>query len=258
MINASIISNQDTYSGIYSIVNLKNNKFYIGSSKNVYKRTKYEHKRFLELNKHPNIHLQRAFNKDSKYFIYIIIEKVDDIEKLLEREQFWIDELNACKDGYNLSPTAQNTSGFKMPIEAIQSGVEKRQKAIVQLSKDGKFINQWKNIKVAQDETGIKGNHISSCCQRKRRSCNGFVWVYLEDYENKEFNFDSFILNEDKPRNPFNPLKVNQYDLDGNLIAKWNSSKEAAKELSIDYKGISACASGKRTRYLKFIWKYAE
>jgi group I intron endonuclease len=257
MINASIISKQDTHSGIYAIVNLKNNKFYIGSTKNLYKRTKYEHKRLLDINKHPNVYLQRAYNKDSKYFIYLSIEKVN-IDRLLEREQFWIDDLNACVDGYNLSPTASSTTGFKMPREAIQLGVKKRQRAVAQFSKEGILINKWESIKIAQDSLEIKGNHIVNCCKKKVKSCHGFVWMYLEDYEKEDFNFDSFTFTEEKPKRTFKSRKVSQYDLKGNLIKTWTSGKDAAKELSLDYKGISGNASGGRKTYAKFIWKYEE
>jgi group I intron endonuclease len=257
MINTSIISKQDTYSGIYAIVNLKNNKFYIGSSKNLYKRTQHEHKRSLDLNKHPNVYLQRAYNKDSKYFIFIVLEKVN-IDNLLEREQSWIDELNACEDGYNLSPTANSTTGFKMPKEAIKSGLEKRQKAVVQLSLNGEFIAIHKNIKEAQESLGNKGKHISQCCKGTRISCNGFMWVYLTDYESEEFNIKN-LSRKPKKRNRYTgSKKVIQYDIQGNLIKYWNSGSEAADALSLNYKGISGCASGGRKTYAKFIWKYAD
>lgn len=32
---------------------------------------------------------------------------------LLEREQYWIDTLNACKNGYNIAPTAGSSLGIK-------------------------------------------------------------------------------------------------------------------------------------------------
>ena len=48
--------------GIYKITNNINNKFYIGSSKNITKRFK-EHKWRLKNNKHPNNKLQNSWNK---------------------------------------------------------------------------------------------------------------------------------------------------------------------------------------------------
>jgi predicted GIY-YIG superfamily endonuclease len=49
-------------SGVYEIKNTLNNKRYIGSSVNIQKRW-YAHKRMLNLNTHPNKHLQAAWNK---------------------------------------------------------------------------------------------------------------------------------------------------------------------------------------------------
>ena len=49
-------------SGIYKITNLVNDKFYIGSSKDLERRKK-EHFNHLRKNKHCNSHLQRSWNK---------------------------------------------------------------------------------------------------------------------------------------------------------------------------------------------------
>lgn len=56
-----------------------------------------------------------------------------------------------------------------------------------------------------------------------------------------------------------NPLskKVNQYDLDGNLIKIWDSIGLAAKELSLQDSKISAVCKYKRNKTGGFIWRYA-
>ena len=73
--------------GIYQIKNLKTDKVYIGSSKNIYKRWE-QHKKSLNQNKHHSPYLQRSWNKHgSDCFKFSIIEKVEDISLLLERER---------------------------------------------------------------------------------------------------------------------------------------------------------------------------
>ena len=47
---------------IYKIINIKNGKFYLGSSNNFKQRVK-RHKRDLKFNRHHNIYLQRIYNK---------------------------------------------------------------------------------------------------------------------------------------------------------------------------------------------------
>jgi hypothetical protein len=90
--------------GIYEILNTKNNKSYIGSSKNIDKRWK-EHKKMLKDNKHHSIKLQRSYNKvkDKNVFEYNIIEIVEDDSILHKREQYYIDKYDSFKNGYNCS-----------------------------------------------------------------------------------------------------------------------------------------------------------
>lgn len=78
--------------GIYKIENVKNKKCYIGSSYNI-KRRQYYHFSLLKRNKHPNKHLQHAYNfYGYEYFNFSIIEMCDQ-DSLINREQFWIDSL---------------------------------------------------------------------------------------------------------------------------------------------------------------------
>jgi group I intron endonuclease len=101
--------------GIYQIRNIINNKVYIGSSVNINKRFR-EHEIGLEKGIHYNKHLQRSWNEYKKdNFLFEILEKVKDKNLLLEREQYWmnIKDSSNIENGYNLSPTAGNTLGYK-------------------------------------------------------------------------------------------------------------------------------------------------
>ena len=93
--------------GIYKIVNTKNQKIYIGSSKNLDKRWD-EHRKNLLNNKHINIKLQRAWNKyGSDSFQFQIIEQCD-VSNLYDREQYYLDSLMPWKQnvGYNIGKNA--------------------------------------------------------------------------------------------------------------------------------------------------------
>ena len=52
--------------------------------------------------------------------------------------------------------------------------------------------------------------------------------------------------------------KVVQYDLNGNTIRRWDSMKEAAKELKIVPQSISKCCRGLRKTAKGYIWKYEQ
>jgi len=96
-------------SGIYQIVNLINNSKYIGSALKVSLRWN-RHKSDLRLVRHPNKHLQNAWNKyGEENFIFEIIEECEK-EKLIEREQFYLDTL---KPEYNKRMWARSNLGIK-------------------------------------------------------------------------------------------------------------------------------------------------
>jgi group I intron endonuclease len=106
-------------SGIYVITNEITKKFYVGSAKNIKKRN-ISHFYALRGNTHDNSLLQNAFNKyGEKSFQFTILEFCE-IDKLIEREQYYIDHLQSCNReiGYNLSPTANSTLGLKFSAES--------------------------------------------------------------------------------------------------------------------------------------------
>lgn len=91
-------------SGIYQIVNIINNKFYIGSAKNLYTRFS-QHLRELNKNRHRNSFLQRSWNKHGREaFRFEVLEFIEDWSKLRIIEQKYIDNTQCCKRhiGYNI------------------------------------------------------------------------------------------------------------------------------------------------------------
>lgn len=99
-------------SGVYSISSKHNGKVYIGSAINIGGRW-IEHRTHLRQNKHHNKHLQNHFNKyGEEDLIYSILEVVDDVKLLVEREQYYI---NSIENKFNILKTAYSTIGYKFP-----------------------------------------------------------------------------------------------------------------------------------------------
>jgi group I intron endonuclease len=99
--------------GIYKILNQTNGKIYIGSAVNLSTRWR-EHVWQLRRSIHSNRHLQSAWIKYGEdAFGFEVLEKVDDEEKLVEREQFYLDQLRPFDDriGYNICAIAYSTLG---------------------------------------------------------------------------------------------------------------------------------------------------
>lgn len=122
--------------GIYRIVNLVDNKCYVGQTHNFNYR-KGLHFSELRNDKHKNDHLQNAFNKyGEQNFVFEILERViidstlNIVEKrdiLVPYEQKWIDfyRSNDMTFGYNKSPSAGSTAGLKQSAEHIAKRVAK-------------------------------------------------------------------------------------------------------------------------------------
>lgn len=86
--------------GIYKIVNLINNKVYVGQTKEKFQRRFWLHRWQLRKRKHDNKHLQNAWNKYGEdNFIFEIIE-VLPIDEIDGREKYWIkyyrEQLEGC------------------------------------------------------------------------------------------------------------------------------------------------------------------
>jgi group I intron endonuclease len=100
-------------SGIYAIEHIPSNRMYIGSSHNMAVRIA-QHLNHLNSDKHHSKYLQNAWNKyPEDEFHAIVLEVVTSQSKLVEREQFWIDNYNSYRIGFNGRPTANNMFGME-------------------------------------------------------------------------------------------------------------------------------------------------
>ena len=88
--------------GIYGILNTRNEKIYVGQSRDIQSRKK-SHKYTLENGRHCNIHLQRAYNKDKEFFKFRILEECLS-NVLNEKEVVWINTFGGIdsNNNYNL------------------------------------------------------------------------------------------------------------------------------------------------------------
>lgn len=99
-------------SGIYKFQSVIDSRFYIGSSKNLYQRY-YDHNKQLSGNRHNNPYLQSFVNKHGLDSLRMEILALCEPKEMIEIEQKYIDTLDAINKGFNLSPCAQNTLGYR-------------------------------------------------------------------------------------------------------------------------------------------------
>jgi len=129
-------------SGIYVIQNNINGKCYIGSAKDIKDRWRI-HLNLLRRNEHHSILLQRSFNKyGEKAFNFEIISFINDLSKLIETEQIW---LNFFKPELNIAKIAGSRLGLKATDETRKK-----------MSESHKGLNSWNKGLKASNETKLK------------------------------------------------------------------------------------------------------
>jgi group I intron endonuclease len=193
-------------------------RFYIGSAV-VFSRRSYRHKSELKTGKHPNIKMQRHFSKYGiSDFKIEIVEIVTDVNRLLEREQYYIDALSPF---FNLSPTAGNALGVKHSEES------KRRRSIQR--KGMKYSEDAiKNMSIAQ--RGNKNNLGKRHTESAKQSIGS-----ASSLRNKSIN------------NPAYKGCVQVFK-DERLVGEYISASECAKQLSLRIPSISACLNGRRNK----------
>lgn len=191
---------------IYKIKNIINNNIYIGSTSNIKNRKKHHFTR-LKANKHCNIHLQRSWNKYGKdSFKFEVIENNIEDNKLIEREQYYIDNL---KPSYNMQKIAGGsalglkrskqtclnisnslkgkklTKEHRLKISIGRKGKylgreNKISKPIIQYDMNNNFIKEYESINMASIENNIIRTGINNCLNNRSKSSGGFIWKYKE------------------------------------------------------------------------------
>lgn len=152
--------------GIYKIINVVNNKFYVGSAVNLRKR-KTRHFSELRTGKHKNRHLLAAWNKyGEQAFVFVVIEEVEDRALLLDAENRWLKEhvgkdycynigTDATAPALGMSGELSPTWGYKhTEVAREQIGVHSRGRAHTPESRDK--IRQYLMGKPKSAETRAK------------------------------------------------------------------------------------------------------
>lgn len=255
-------------SGIYRIINIKNNKCYIGSAVNLKLRLQ---RHYHELNNktHDNIHLLRSYEKygkeNFKIEILEIFENIDYLN-LLNIEKEYIISFNSIEKGYN--QMLDNSSHFKNLNKSkkhIENNVNKQSKSVYAINiTTGLIEYEFKSISDASRFFCTSSSNISRVCKNELNYIKGFNFCYIEEYD-ENLNYKKpltrkGIKHSEKHRNKLKKSlqnkygkKVFKYDLNYNLIDVYPSMLEAErcnnlKKESLRYK------IDKQTPFEDFYW----
>jgi len=173
--------------GIYQILNIVNNKSYIGSSINCVNRLKI-HKSLLKHKKHNNHYLQNSYNKYKiDNFIFKILEICNENE-LLAKEQYYVDLLGA----YNITKEViRNIPSKESKLKHSQTKkrmhklglLSKTENPIIQYDLIGNKIKEWNSITEASKTLNIHPTTIIRVLNGTYKQGKGYIWRYLENIE---------------------------------------------------------------------------
>ena len=161
---------------VYIHKNLKNDKYYVGStSMNPKERWhsgwgyKNQPKMWADIQ-------NSDWNKD---WCHGILGKFENKKDALNYEAFLIAMLDTIENGYNTSSYSRGT--YKRSDEHRKHISEsKPKKPVIQFSKNGEFIAEYPSTREAEIQTGCNRGNICLCCKGKRKSSGGYIWKYKE------------------------------------------------------------------------------
>ena len=161
------------YEGLYQVSNF-------GRVKSLnYMHTGKEH--ILKLNKTKFGYLLVCLYKDGKKKWFAVhrlvastfIENPENLPCVNHRNEIKsdnrVENLEYCTTAYN------NSFGTR-----LKRASEHKCKKVLQYTKSGEFIREWKSIIEVNKELGYSTGNISSCCLKKLKSAYGYIWRHKE------------------------------------------------------------------------------
>lgn len=237
------------------IKNINNNKVYIGQSVNIENRWMH-HKSELNNNKHINDYLQNAWNKYGQdSFCFIVIEECLE-DELNDKEIYYINKYDSMNNGYNLCAGGNGIRGYKHTAEEIEKmRLIQNPKVVLQIDKELNIVNKWYGTAHAAKELGYSKRNIESCCKMiyGHKTAYNYYWFYEEDYKNEKIDWD-YYFSERKIN--YDGKQIVQKDLNGNVIATFQSIMDAHRTTKIGRQSIQHCLQGKRKTTKGFIFEY--
>jgi GIY-YIG catalytic domain/NUMOD1 domain len=257
--------------GIYKLINLKNNKSYVGSSNNLFRRLSQHCN--LNLNKSTLLRCRsRISSALLKYgpenFGLVILEFInfnnnelakDKRSKILSTEQFFIDLI---KPEYNLLSIAgslrkwtekelaekitkigpknvshRKNAKHRSDSKALMSENSTVKKTIHQYNSDGKYLTSYPSITAASLATGIPGNRIGKYADK-------IPAVLLKENMIINFTKKEKLENIQTIAKPGDTSKIIIYAYypNGSLFKIFSSITEAGKYFDMDHKKIQRWA----------------
>lgn len=143
------------------------------------------------------------------------------------------------------------------PQENLNHGLRNRRatlsssKTVYQYSLIGDFVKRWESGTYAQN-FGFESSSISACCLGKLKTHKGYLWDYKGPFEKNDIKTK---VTKAKTFKKTRFKKVVQFDLKGNKIKEFDSTREVAR-YGFNQSSVSRCCTGKYKQHMNFIWRF--
>lgn len=248
-------------SGIYKITNLINNKFYIGSSLDMYQRA-YTYKCLAKQNRIHNEHLQNSFNLygiDNFSFSVLECINFDDnlsknqkLEILQKSEQLYINELSPA---YNIRKFVDRNTAInhstktkdKLSMimkESFKSGKRKINRIyshnikVSLFTLEGVHIKDFPGLSHCAEFVGVNPTSIGIAIRRDRKIVKNYIVL-------KTKNKDDVAKYIKFPKIKYGK-RVKILDIDNDNILEFTSCKDCCKYLHCKWATMVAHAKNKK------------
>ena len=155
------------------------------------------------------------------------IDSASSNDELAQKEKEYILKYDAKENGYN----SDEGGGFKKTV--YQYKIE-----------DGSLISTYDCLQNAGNAINATKQDISRACLSVSQTYNGFYWSY------------TYIEPYDPPKTDKRKKQVQQFNLEGKLLATYNSVAEASRQTGISKTCISRVCRGERESSGGYYWCY--
>lgn len=280
-----IPAKDNRWSAVYLWLNLLNGKIYVGSTVDLYRR--FRQYRSAHKKNADTMPLHYAMNRDGfENFELIILERVDNHDMLLRREQSWMDHLKSYNPriGYNMLRHAKSRLGARASEEscnrislskigannrlASEAASISNRKPVIMIDRDNlAILNRFSSATEASKKLGKGVSSIILACNKKIPSAHGYYWSHERDYVLNGFTRPRATARRTSPLSKTGKhghvgrmRPMIQFGLDGSPVKTWLSAAEFHKSIGhlSGRSHIGACCLGNKRTAFGFRWKYVD
>lgn len=158
----------------------------------------------------------------------------------------------AQKESWASGTRKKRTDYTKDNTGIAERNKERCIRPIYKIDKDsGEILHKYNSLTEAEQD-GYNHGCVSAVANGVKRSYKGFIWIKEEDYSEELLQARLSYANEKIQR-----LKINQYDMNMNLICSFNSIRDVENKTGYTNRlSITSCCKRMIGTAFGFVWRY--